>query len=193
RLIENGLPPGSKVDGIDSVLTPGGQFWWNTPIDGLRAGLGYQHAFDFDPRETINLGPFGKIHTDTPYDVDIGQASIEYTWKAWTFQAEYLRSWISSLGSQSGTVNDSWYIGASYRFNKWMQAGTYYNEYYSDVHNRNGAGTPVPSDAFQKDWAISLRFDPKPWWIVKVEGHYIDGTALLDNNSANPVRHSNGW
>jgi len=196
RLIQNGLPPGSTVDSINAPLTPGFQLWWNTPVDGLRAGAAYQHVFSFDPRETIQVPtPFGPfpVHVDTPFDVDIAQVSLEYNWKAWTFQAEYFRSWVSSLGSQPGLVDDSWYAGASYRFNKWIQVGTYYNEYYGNVHNRDGSGTPVPSDAYQKDWALSLRFDPKPWWVVKVEGHYIHGTGLLGNDSANPTRNNDGW
>ena len=88
---------------------------------------------------------------------------------------------------------DSWYVSAAYRFNKWFQAGSYYSEYYADVHNRNGSGLPFPSDAYQKDAALSLRFDPTDWWIFKIEGHYIRGTAQLFDNADNPVRDGNGW
>jgi hypothetical protein len=29
--------------------------------------------------------------------------------------------------------------------------------------------------------------------VAKLEGHYIRGTALLDDNADNPVRNDNGW
>jgi hypothetical protein len=83
---------------------------------------------------------------------------------------------------------DSWYVGASHRFNKWFEVGSYYSQYFGDVHHRSG--TP---DSNQKDLALSFRFDPKNWWIIKAEGHYIEGTGLLRDNAANPVRDDNGW
>jgi hypothetical protein len=100
------------------------------------------------------------------------------------------------------TEPDSWYVNASYRFNKWLEAGTYYNEHYANVHDRNGSllslsGSPpaAKSDASQKDLALSLRFDPTEWWIFKVEGHCIWGTALLQDNARNPLteRNDNPW
>ncbi len=63
----------------------------------------------------------------------------------------------------------------------------YYTEYYEN------APITVASDGSQKDLALSFRFDPKPWWVLKVEGHYIRGTALLDDNADNPVRNDDGW
>ena len=65
--------------------------------------------------------------------------------------------------------------------------GSYYTEYYGNVAQREG------KDSYQKDFALSLRFDPMPWWIVKVEGHSIHGTALLRDNLHNTVRDNDGW
>jgi hypothetical protein len=70
-----------------------------------------------------------------------------------------------------------------------METGLYYTEQYSDANDHNGGPT-----TYQKDLALSFRFDPKPWWIVKVEGHYITGTSLLQDDSNNPNRNSGrGW
>jgi hypothetical protein len=55
------------------------------------------------------------------------------------------------------------------------------------VHQRGG------SQNYQKDTALSMRFDIKDWWIFKVEGHYIHGTGLLNDNVHNPVQNNNGW
>jgi hypothetical protein len=60
------------------------------------------------------------------------QGSVEYLWKSWTFQAEYmLRTQYPQPGA--ATSLDSWYASAAYRFNKWFEAGTYYTEYYGDT------------------------------------------------------------
>ena len=133
--IGNSLPSGSSVDGLNSPLTVGEQIWWNTPLDGLRAGAGWQHAFDFKQDLTVNLPhlpfpPFGpgQIKTHAAADVDVAQVSLDYAWKHWTFQTEYQRLWYSASSGAPGFVSDSWYAGAAYRFNKWFEAGTYYTE-----------------------------------------------------------------
>jgi hypothetical protein len=41
--------------------------------------------------------------------------------------------------------------------------------------------------------ALSFRFDPTDWWIFKVEGHYIRGTGLLDDNNQPTPQDDRGW
>jgi len=48
-------------------------------------------------------------------------------------------------------------------------------------------------DNYQKDLAVSLRFDPKDWWIVKIEGHYIHGTGELYDSFQPTIRDDRGW
>jgi hypothetical protein len=38
-----------------------------------------------------------------------------------------------------------------------------------------------------------VRFDLKPWWIFKIEGHAINGTGLLRDSASNPVTKNNDW
>lgn len=80
---------------------------------------------------------------------------------------------------QDNSAFDAWYIGSSYRFNKWFEPGMYYGEYYGDTGDRGNSLT------FQKDLALAFRFDIKDWWIFKVEGHYLNGTGLIEDNAAN--------
>ena len=72
--------------------------------------------------------------------------------------------------------------------NSWFEVGSYYGEHYANVDARD-----ANSDSFQKDLALSFRFDPTDWWIFKLEGHYIRGTSLLYNNAGNPTRDDDGW
>lgn len=185
-----------SYDGIDDCLIVGGQLWWNTPLDGLRLGAagGYLQNWGY----SVHANPVVQIHAVG--NIPFGQASLEYTWKSWTFQAEYYTYVLNghnynnvgfptdSIGGSQHSHPDSWYVSAAYRFNKWFEAGTYYTEHYNDVDHRNN--TP---DSNQKDVAHTLRFDPKDWWVIKVEGHYLNGTALLNDDAANPTRNSNGW
>ena len=38
-----------------------------------------------------------------------------------------------------------------------------------------------PHRAYQRDLAVSLRFDVNEHWLFKLEGHYLDGTADLNS------------
>ena len=186
------LPPFSKLVWINSPRMGGGQLWWSTPLNGLRAGV----ALNYD-QDLMFRTEAGRLSKGSPFTQHY---SLEYLWKSWTFQAEYLRYIIDYQNSGGGLPNstkhlepDTWYFGGAYRFNKWIETGGYYTEYYADANNRSGAGLPMPSDAYQKDAALSFRFDPTDWWIFKIEGHYIRGTAQLFDNVNNPVRNGNCW
>lgn len=196
NFINNNLP-GGKVTSFDQAAEVGSQLWWNTPVDGLRFGAAFGYLFNFNYDITEPTGappPFpSSIPLRAQSSLPVQQYSAEYLWKNWTFQAEYYNIQVSQdTTSPFGTthsfvIQQAWYGGAAYRFNKWLEVGGYYTEFYTD------APVTAPSDSSQKDLALSFRFDPKPWWIFKVEGHYIRGTGLLDDNANNPVRNDDGW
>jgi len=195
-LINNRLA-GGEVTSFNRTTAVGSQLWWNTPVDGLRFGAALDYVFNFDYEITEPTGappPFpASISLRARSTLPVQQYSAEYLWNNWTFQAEYYDVQASqNTTSRFGTTHtfvsqQAWYAGAAYRFNQWLEVGGYYTEFYTS------ASTTSPSDSSQKDLALSFRFDPKPWWVFKVEGHYIDGTALLNDNASNPVRNDNGW
>jgi hypothetical protein len=186
------LPPYSQLTWFNSPQMGGGQIWWNTPLNGMRAGAALNLDQDLTFRTESGVQSRGSPFTQ--------HYSLEYVWNSWTFQAEYLRFRIDYENTKAGRPvstmliePDTWYAGAAYRFNKWIEAGGYYTEYYAEANNPDGAGLPFPSDGNQKDAALSLRFDVTDWWIFKVEGHHINGTAQLLDNRSNPERGDNGW
>lgn len=195
-------PPYLTYDKVHGFPEVGFQLWYNTPIDGLRAGLGAYQAFGFSYDFYQSPLFFGRWNTTGYTDASVIHPSFEYEWRNWTFQAEYRMAYWDSHDEAAGqafgrtyTVNDDWFVSAAYRFNKWLQAGVYYTEYYADTSDRDGAGTAYPSDDYQKDLALSLRFDPTSWWVIKVEGHLMHGTALLDDTATDPEsgRNSKPW
>jgi hypothetical protein len=189
--VRNSLPASTHLDPINPAKEFGGQVWWETPIDGLRFGASCAYDPEFDVATTTQT-PIGSIRVDPSYDTMSQQYSGEYAWKAWTFQTECM---VRHTYPKSDDYNDifSWYAAAAYRFTKWLEVGSYYTQYYGDIGNPNGAGLAVPSDAYQKDAALAVRFDLTQRWIIKVEGHYIRGTGLLNEDSENPIRRGNGW
>jgi hypothetical protein len=193
----NNLSQGGKVTSFDPMLIAGSQFWWNTPVEGLRFGAAIGHGFDFDYNLTVPTGyppPYpSSVSVRATSQLTLQEYSAEYLWDNWTFQAEYYNIQVGQdTTSPAGTVHSfdhdyAWYGGTAYRFNKWLEVGGYYTEYYANGPTVSG------SDGSQKDAALSFRFDPKPWWVIKLEGHFIRGTALLDDNADNPVRNNDGW
>jgi len=196
----NNLPYSTYGD-VNGFPMAGGQIWWNTPLDGFRVGAAGYQAFGFN-YDFAAYNPYYPLNNHlaplTSYiDSTDGTLSLEYAWKKWTFQAENRVQYYASktemggqvVGAKTYSTADAWYVGAAYRFNKWFEVGTYYTEDYADISTSISGPTPA---AYQTDLAISLRFDPKPWWVIKVEGHYNHGTALLYDNASNPVANQNG-
>jgi len=204
RDLQNGLPPVvASYNGIDNSLITGAQLWWNTPLDGLRAGLTYGQVLDFTYKVGINAPSPVTGELTSSSNIPFYQGSLEYLWKSWTFQAEYYTytlktdaTWSNALlgaPSHDREAADSWYVGASYRVNKLLELGTYYSESYDNVNDRGGHQRANASDAYQKDAALSARFDIKDWWVFKLEGHYYRGTSLLTDDKNNPSRNEDGW
>jgi len=101
----------------------------------------------------------------------------EYTHDRLVLTAEYSR-WSADqesdipLATQSLTSERA-YVMVSVRATPWLQPTSYYALYFPDVRNRDG------SENRQDDVTLSLRFDVMANWIVKLEGHYMSGTAGL--------------
>jgi hypothetical protein len=185
--VRDSLPAFIHLDSLSSDEIFGGQVWWNTPIDGLRFGASDGFLPAVDVTTTIQT-PGGPIHPDNRMGVVFQQYSAEYLWKAWTFDTEtYFRDVHPEAAGMPDTHTFAWYASAAYRFNKWFEAGTYYTEYYNQLNQTEN------SLLYQKDAALALRFDATDWWTFKVEGHYIRGTGLLQDNADNPVQSDNGW
>jgi hypothetical protein len=76
-------------------------------------------------------------------------------------------------------LNERYYAMASYRVNSWFTPGIYYSGLYPNILKRHGR------ENYQHDLALSLRYDLTPNWLFKLEGHYLRGTAGLENRLLN--------
>ena len=193
--------PGVDTDDIYTEIkyTNTSHIIWNTSINGLRFGGSYETG-----RVEASAPAVPDIPTSDPGVVIPGQparsmkidlkrilmASVEYRKGNLTLTAEYLDtiqkfttdSEISAPVIQE-THSIGYYGSIDYRLTDWFVMSVYYSEYYPDKDDKHGRkqalyGRPDYM-GWQKDSCLSLRFDPYPGWVCKLEGHYIDGAAQV--------------
>lgn len=182
------------VGTIANPYVGGGRLLWETPRDGLRLGgsvqaLRLDATEQYSPATSMELvaagvappGFNGTVNLKIP--VVLGVASVEYAAHDLLLAAEYSQwraSYLSvaplTLPSTSARARTSerMYGMASYRLRPWFSPGAYYSLFFPAMDHR------TPRDAHQHDFAATLRFDINSFWIVKLEGHYMRGTAGVD-------------
>lgn len=169
----------------------GGRLMWLTPLDGLQVGGTFQKTsldaeFVLGPVQTAQLiqsgalpaGSTGNLPFQIP--VTLWVASLEYTYRSFLFAAEYGR-WHANIESNypgilptDSTENERFYVMAGWQASDWLQSSIYYSAFYPQLDVREGR------EAQQHDVAMTLRFDLNQYWLLKIEGHFIHGTADLD-------------
>jgi hypothetical protein len=205
------FPPEPFQLEINVPFVTGGRVMWETPIEGLRAG-GSVEDVELDvtasglPMPTPTSPSSGYITNRSLLWV----ASAEYTLGDAVLSAEYSR-WHSKQDSNvepgSDSESERLYAMLTYRATPWYQLGAYYSLLFPYVDNRWGNTPPASPTAptcyrprpmatgtktacWQHDVSLTARFDLTPNWLVKLEAHFMDGTAGLTNPlsvSAPPV------
>ncbi len=174
----------AKVDYI-----AGGRIKWNTPLNGLLLSATYAHV-DMTYNTVLSTAPVD-IKMELP-DMHNYFFSAEYNFGDLTAAAEYQRRkgdmTVTQDMSQIGLPNpeptedytyvESWFGQLSYRFTDWFEAGAYYSVYYDDANDRKGNSLEPNYRGWQKDTALSMRFDITDFWLIKLEAHFMDGIAL---------------
>ncbi|MCW7755140.1 porin [Desulfobotulus sp. H1] len=183
---------------------------WSTPVNGLRLSTtGWIVEFDTDA--DLYLGGSGQILDFRANTISKAYtASLEYIFGSFTFAAEYMGNryeFSNNLVNQTNTLNtEGYYAAMGYRFTDWLEMGLSYSEYYADKDDRDGnknktdqnriAAGYKDHDAWLKDLALTARFDLTPNWVFKLEGHAMNGAAILmkDINSENNILNtSENW
>ncbi|HEX3769563.1 MAG TPA: hypothetical protein VHV30_01805 [Polyangiaceae bacterium] len=169
-------PPGTAAQLAFNVPAVFGErLIWETPLDGLRFA-GSAEAIQLDTTAYIT-GLMSPLHITSQSLLWVGSA--EYAAGDWVLTAEYSR-WRSRVHSDNPALSpanfslaERAYVMATYRAASWFQPGVYYALFFPNVHDRSGRANQ------QHDVAATLRFDITPHWLVKLEGHYMNGTAGL--------------
>jgi len=185
-------PPsnGVQITRVDVPYVAGGRLLWETPIDGLRAGLSALNGQVDGTYTVLAMSPPLVI----PFELHATNllSSIEYQDRGWSLAAEYERTIGRSVvgATTISTTGEKLYGLVGYRWSPWLQTTAYYSLLYPDVDHRSG------QENHQYDAAGSARFDISPHWIVKLETHWLRGTAALSpelNDGTPPAKLVNQW
>jgi hypothetical protein len=173
--------PGSTVQ-IQDLNVPyvaGSRLLWETPFVGLRLAGSIQ-ALRLDTSAIFN-STLPAVTVQIPALLWVGSA--EYAKNDLTLTAEYSRWNLKSGNSSNPTLfpetsvtSERAYAMASYRLESWLVPGLYYSVLFSNVDLRSAR------QGHQHDLAATLRFDLNSFWLVKLEGHYMRGTASLSSS-----------
>jgi len=192
---------------LSNVKVPyifGGRLMWQTPLEGLQLGGSVQKlridaevpAAEVTALQTsgrLPAGLMGPLPLRAP--VLLGVASAEYSARDWLLAAEYSR-WHSTVESPvpafatEAMTSEHFYLMSSYHVRPWFTPGLYYSVLFPDASDRAGHepanvkpdAPPRGRSAYQHDLAVTLRFDVNPYWLVKLEGHRMHGTAGLSSS-----------
>ncbi len=191
------------VDNLDTPYVAAGQVFWRTPLPGLRIGgsaqalrLSLDYTLPAATAEALRMAMRvppdfdGKIHFDFQ-DFRMYVASLEFESHGFLLAAEYGRYFGRLVlepdqGQPPGKVNEERFYGLlTYRFTGWLEAGAYYSIIHLDAGDRNGDSNPSYAAehhrGYQRDLALSVRFDVNDHWLFKLEAHYLVGTASLQS------------
>ncbi|MCO4783344.1 MAG: hypothetical protein KC646_13545 [Candidatus Cloacimonetes bacterium] len=147
---------------------------WNTWVDGLRLGF-----TSMEPDIDINaqVAVIGPQYTKYDFTENFEVSSVEYTKDQWTYSFEkmtYLINAVTSTGSTPFLKNHAYYHQINYRLNDRYELGLVRQNDYSNV--LKGKNT---INLYQNDLAFTVRVDMSEDWVLKLEYHDLEGTALL--------------
>lgn len=179
------------ISDVESHNTYVGSLTWLTPLSGLRV-VGTASQFGFKGIGTSTLpAALGGSTVQSAYDLEevhSGSLSAEYMTGDWIFNAEYAYSQVDidvdfynvpALGfsTTSAMEQSGGYLGSSYRINDLVEVGSYYSIFDN-----------INDERLTKDLALSLRLDFTANWILKLEGHWINGGEDVYPANDNPGR-----
>jgi hypothetical protein len=194
---------------LSNVKVPyifGARVMWQPPAEGLQLGASAQKlridaSATLPPEQVAQLQMAGQLPADFtgPLKLQVpallAVASVEYSAHDLLLASEYSR-WQVALDSAAAaysvpeTSSERFYVMAAYHVTSWFTPGLYYSVLFANADDRNGqapaAGAPAGSPAlgraaYQHDLALTLRYDLNAYWLLKLEGHFMHGTAGLNS------------
>ncbi|MBT8339407.1 MAG: hypothetical protein KJP07_05280 [Desulfatitalea sp.] len=189
------LSPATLSSEIHYKTTYMGKIQWNTPLSGLAlSGSCFTTTNNFTVSNVVSIR--GEV---TRY-----RLSVEYTWQnlslayehCWIRNEQTTFNSVSNVETKPLTNIEVYALFASYRFTDWFELGAYYTEDFPDSDDKDGnrfvtAGQPDHL-AWQKDLALSFRFDLNDYCVFKIEGHKVNGAATVLAVD-NPDRSESDW
>lgn len=205
-----------QVDSVTASMDHlyGGALEWRPPVAGLRLRSTAITAESDFAVATTYTGFQGQnpLAIATRTNTDFKQKYVlylsgEYQRGGLRVSAEHVRAHNQQRGRISGLPFPvpeiaadqkpaSTYGQVTYRFTERLQGSTYYSVSYSDRDDKEGlkqvaAGRP-DYNGWSKDFAVTGRVDINAHWLLKLEMHFLDGTAGL-SSVENPTGLVKDW
>lgn len=170
---------------IDDIL--GGDITWDTPLENLRfKGTAGTYRATFQGR--VANHPYW-IEREVPVGLPYSHSedgkyfifSVEYANESLALAAEYKQQ--NEMQNSGENVEEGYYASAAYHVTDWLECGVYYSISYPNRDDKSGEwfvkqGLP-DYFAWQKELVFTARFNLNEWWLLKFEGHAINGVANL--------------
>jgi len=165
-LDDAGLPPTSfntSMGGFD--------LHWNTNVPGLAVGFSWANvSSDVKGNYLLYHSPYSA--QSDPNRVSVGYADFSHGKLHLAGEYRHTNGFqdFAALGqtSRNNYGDQSWFASVAYRLFSKLELGTYYSSYRTEL-----AGPPAAQHIY--DGAVTARVDLTKFWVVKVEGHFMDG------------------
>lgn len=194
------LPDGTQLPGnMVGQMSFIGRLMYEYDGGRVRLGVtGGQVNAGFAPNEQRNVtGAQPGNFTLQPWVL-----SAQYNAETWSLTGEWLRRGLTKPGFgfyPSMTVaGEAWYVQGTYRFTPTVEAFARYDVMYWNAGDRNGkqaelqTGGLIPAYwQFAKDMTTGVRWDITPSVMLRLEYHYINGTAWLSSTENHPRSDAN--
>jgi hypothetical protein len=195
----------SDVTAVDVEWAAALALNWDTPLTGLRVGLsGYcdrlrlhgtkakvwDYVADYDDPQ-YGMHPVPRLTDGVPVTLDLpfnasAFLSAEYVRGNATFQLEghleYLGFRFVELEKDAPTLSGGFWAAGLYRFTDWLELGLRLEQVYDFIDPDGQTYYKIDLPAFaawQRNYALSARFDPTSFWTLKLEAQFVDGTYTL--------------
>jgi hypothetical protein len=167
-----------KAEKFDYGIRYSAGIQWDTPLRGLRFGATGYTMNDLTSDMITTAGRRMTMYAKRWATV----YSLEYTFENFKAASGYcLQNTKAILVSENSYDAEGYYLSAAYRFTDWLEIGSYYSIYYPNKDDKDGNIFLQRGDkdfqAWQKDFAVTTRFDINSYWLLKLEAHAIDGAA----------------
>jgi hypothetical protein len=203
RTLEQGLGP--TTDFSLSPLRMYGGLLAVEPFEGLR--LGYSFSWVTEYELSANVLALGGRRFTNLLEIQRNQMFAEYFWNRLVLRAEYrhnqqkaLETRIDNVSANAGigdSWSDGWYVSAEFLANPKIALGAYYSELrvdYGELPTVRGTVVAPSNGGRTRNLALSVRFNPTDWWILKLEVHAFRGTSVLPSlDGSNPDLSEPDW
>ncbi len=181
-------PLANEVTEVNVDIEHNLHLMWDTPLEGLTLGGTIRfsdltfttHIFD-PPVLPPHLPPIPEWSSSHFANIKVFKYGIKYEFYSLMVAAERYGVEYDSIRGEVTTPasSEAFYVMGQYQVLDKLGLGAFYDEYYPNSDDKEGAGALPTSHGWSKDICIFTRYDILENWLVKLEYHMFDGTALL--------------